>query len=277
MVEQSLHEAIRSGDVEARLVYRDWLEEQGREEEAALLRSGRWCLVPAGSFWMGGGGGKAGAKQVRIPHQFYLGAYPVTQGEWLEVMGKNFSWFSREGGGKNKVASISDEDLRQFPVETVSWDDVQVFLEKLNARRTKTSVLTYRLPTEEEWEYACRAARSSKTDCKYRFYLDKLSNQLSSTQANFNGNFPAGKAAKGPYLGRTSKVGSYPPNNLGIHDVHGNVCEWTATLQGSGRVYRGGSWIDAGKVCSAAYRNWLEPSIARSSLGCRLLAVPVRL
>src|SRR5271165_1304817 len=128
--ELSFHEAIRSGDTVARLVYADWLEDNGRDSEAALLRSGRWCLVPAGSFWMGGGGGKAGKKHVEMPHFFYLGAYPITQGEWEAVMGSNLSYFSRTGGGKDKVTSISDADLKLFPVECVSWDDVQTFLEK---------------------------------------------------------------------------------------------------------------------------------------------------
>src|SRR4051794_4297931 len=85
--ELSFHEAIRSGDSAARLIYADRLEEHGRDEEAALLRSGRWCLIPAGSFWMGGGGGKAGDIHIPIQHHYYLGAYTVTQAEWQAVMG----------------------------------------------------------------------------------------------------------------------------------------------------------------------------------------------
>ena len=110
----------------------------------------------------------------------------------------------------------------------MSWDDVQEFLQKLNARE-KDSGWMYRLPTEAEWEYACRGGASSKEECSYHFYLDKPTNDLSSTQANFNGNYPDGGAAKGPYLERTTKVGSYQPNRLGLYDMHGNVWEWSDT------------------------------------------------
>jgi uncharacterized protein (TIGR02996 family) len=112
------------------LVYADWLEERG-DPRAALYRRRRltssigmeFVLVPRGSFWMGGGGGKPGEKQVEMPHEFYLGVYPVTQGQWQDVMGGNPSHFSHSGGGRDKVKDISEADLKQFPVEQVSWED----------------------------------------------------------------------------------------------------------------------------------------------------------
>ena len=278
MVEQSFHEAIRTGDAAARLIYADWLEEQGRSPESALLRSGRWCLVPAGSFWIGGGGGKAGKKQVEIQHAFYLGAYPVTQGEWQDVMGHNPSYFSREGGGKDKVQDISDEDLDHFPVETVSWDAAQEYLQKLNERKPASGFL-YRLPTEAEWEYACRGGAISQEECSYDFYFDLSTNALSSTQSNFNGKCPAGKAKKGEYLERTTRVGSYAPNRLGLHDLYGNVWEWcqdSVVGPGCSRVIRGGSWIDDGQSCRSAGRDYDEPANRSCDVGFRVALLPVR-
>src|SRR5271155_727109 len=98
-------------------------------------------------------------------------------------------------GSRSK--KIADADLLQFPVETVSWEDVQTFIQKLNEREKLDTGWLYRLPTEEEWEYACRGAACSKEECSFHFYLDRPTNDLSPTQANFNGNFPAGSAAGG--------------------------------------------------------------------------------
>ena len=114
-----------------------------------------FVLVPKGKSWLGGGGGKPGDKEVEITHDFYLGKYEVTQEEWEKVMGSNPSHFSRTGGGKDAVKDIADAELKRFPVENVSWDDAQLFLERLN-KREKEAGWVYRLPKEAEWEYACR-------------------------------------------------------------------------------------------------------------------------
>jgi len=259
------------------LVYADWLEERG-DPRAALYRQRRltnsigmeFVLVPRGSFWMGGRGGEPGEKQVEIAHEFYLGVYPVTQGQWQAVMGSNPSWFSRTGGGKHKVKKIAAADLKQFPVENVSWEDAQEFIRKLNEREKAPSGWVYRLPTEEEWEYACRGGARSQEECSFDFYLDQATNDLSSTQANFDGRYPAGSAAKGPFLGRTTKVGSYPPNRLGLYDLHGNVWEWTDSVEGSGRVGRGGGFYNDGADCRAAIRSRDAPTDRYSRLGFRL-------
>jgi len=209
-------------------------------------------LVPAGKFWMGGGGGEAGSNQVEIPYDFYIGIYPVTQEEWQAVMGSNPSFHKSFFIGTKKL----------FPVEGVSWKDAQVFLQKLNARE-KTDGWVYRLPTEAEWEFACREGASSKKACSFHFYLDKSTNDLLWNQANFNNQ-----------LGQTSKVGSYQPNRLGIYDMHGNVWEWCHDAEGSERVIRGGSWTHDSKYCQAAYCGTQPPSDRFASLGLRLALVP---
>ncbi len=231
--------------------------------------------VPAGSFWMGGGGRRLGDRQVPIPHDFHIGMYPVTQAAWHAVMGNNPSHFARKGDGRDKVKGVSNEELRQFPVETVSWDDVQKFIENLNARE-KNSGLMYRLPTEAEWEYSCRGGAASKEACSYHFYLDQPTNTLSSTVANFDGRYPDGGAGTGPYLERTTRVGSYKSNALGIHDMHGNVWEWCNDLWegGPGRVGRGGTWKSNGQSCRSAHRFKFAPPHRRDDLGFRLALVP---
>src|SRR5262249_58706723 len=125
----------------------------------------------------------------------------VTQGQWRAVMGDNPSSFSRHGAYQGSVSGISEEELKLFPVEQVSWDDAQEFIKKLNEKERNSGYL-YRLPTNEEWEYACRGGATSEEECWYQFYFDKPTNDLSSEQANFDGNFPAGNAPWGKYLGR---------------------------------------------------------------------------
>ncbi len=234
-----------------------------------------FAWVPPGTFWMGGGGGTPGDKKVEIAEGFALGIHAVTQTQWWAVMGNNPSYFSRTGGGKDKVKSISEADLWQFPVEQVSWEDVQQFLATLNERE-RAGEWTYCLPTEAEWEYSCRGAATSKEDCSFHFYFDHSLNDLSSKQANFDGNQPDGSASKGPYLERTTRVGSYRPNRLGLYDMHGNVWEWCRDwhIEGTGRVYRGGGWLSCGAYCQAADRGRSAPSDREFYLGFRVARVP---
>ncbi len=116
----------------------------------------KFVPLPKATFYMGGGGGKAG-KKTAIKEDFEIAIHTVTQGQWQEVMGANPSWFSRDGKGKDKVKDIKDEDLKHFPVETVSWTDAQEFIKKLNEKE-KGKGYQYRLPSEMEWEYGCRGS-----------------------------------------------------------------------------------------------------------------------
>jgi formylglycine-generating enzyme required for sulfatase activity len=234
----------------------------------------KFVPLPKGTFYMGWDGTNA-AKKTEIKEEFEIAVHTVTQGQWQAVMGNNPSYFSHDGGGKNWVEDIKDEELKQFPVEQVSWNDAQEFIKKLNEKE-RGKGWTYRLPTEAEWEYACRGGATTEEDCSYHFYFAKPTNDLSSKEANFNGEIPFGKAEKGSYLGRPTKVGSYAPNTLGLYDMHGNVFQWTSSPEDSSRVFRGGSWLYHGAHCRAADRSWHAPSDRRPCLGFRLARVPVR-
>src|SRR5262249_479434 len=154
-------------------------------------------------------------------------------------------------------------DTTDFPVESVSWHGAMQFCQKLSERaEERRAGRVYQLPTEAEWEYACRGGARSL------FFVGDF---ISSTQANFDGGFPYKDGARGPYLGRTTKVGSYQPNAYGLFDMHGNVCEWCADWYDEGyykrsprqnpqgpesgtlRVMRGGTWCNYARYCSATF------------------------
>jgi formylglycine-generating enzyme required for sulfatase activity len=236
----------------------------------------KFVPLPKGTFYMGWNGKKGSTKKTEIKENFEIAIHTVTQGQWQEMMGKNLSCFSRDGELKHQVKDIKDEDLKQFPVEKVSWEEAQEFIKKLNEKE-KGRGYRYRLPSETEWEYACRGGATSEEECSYHFYFDKPTNDLSSKQANFNGWLPFGKGEQGPNLGRPTKVGSYAPNKLGLYDMHGNVwqfCEDRYVAGASPRVVRGGSWVNNAEYCTAAIR---APAGGRQYMvGFRLARVPVR-
>lgn len=241
-------------------------------------------LVPQGEFLMGASHDEEDAQpeerpqhSVRITKPFYLGVYEVTQGEFEQVMETNPSFFQAEGEGASQVAG--QETLR-FPVENVSWDEAVEFCRRLSDRLDEKSARrVYRLPTEAEWEYACRGG----TTTPFSF-----GDQLDGREANCNGNEPYGTSVKGPALRRTRTVGEYAANAFGLYDMHGNVWEWCATEYGpyaaettvvpavttsmSYRVYRGGSWrINAGQ-CRSAHRRGSTPDYRLTGLGFRVLS-----
>ena len=227
----------------------------------------KFNLISKGKCWVGGGGGRAGSKVVNIQYDLYLGVYEVTQEEWGKVMGPltNPSRFSRTGERSLAVAAFSNEDLKRFPVDGVSWDDCQEFIKKLN-ERTKEPGWTYRLPTSDEWEYACREGPlESKDGAVYDFYFDQPSHTDSEEKANYNHK-----------LERTCKVGSYPPNRLGLYDMHGNVfeyCDDTAKDNDSLRLIRGGAWMDPWRICRARNFGQVGHSFRYEGGGLRLARV----
>jgi formylglycine-generating enzyme required for sulfatase activity len=261
-----------------RAVSVDW---KGCEPADAVLEHDNSILMtfvrlPKATFYMGWDDKKKKAKKTEIMEEFEIAVHDVTQAQWEAVMGDNPSHHAPERVGAGK--DISDEELKLFPVDNVSWDDAQAFIDKLNEKERVRGYM-YRLPTEAEWEYACRGGATSEEECSYNFYLDKPTNDLSSEQANFNGHTPAGNAPKGQYLGRPTRVGAYPPNKLGLCDMHGNLWQWCADpIQGGSlRMSRGGNWFSPGATLRAAYRGNTHPPTYRSAHhGFRLVRVLAR-
>jgi uncharacterized protein (TIGR02996 family) len=242
------------------------------------------ALIPAGTFLMGspegenGRGSEEGPQHaVTLSQPFHLGIYPVTQEQYERVIGSNPSFFSSRGGGRQKVKK---QDTRGFPVENVSWDDAVAFCRKLSEiPEEKQRGRVYRLPTEAEWEYACRGGLSSSTPFSF-------GHSLFSAQANFKGNQPDGGTPTCPNLDRPTPCGSYPANAFGLSDMHGNVWEWcadwygsyppgavtdpTGPSEGSVRMLRGGSWTYFSWLCRAASRYGAWPRDRRDDFGFRL-------
>jgi formylglycine-generating enzyme required for sulfatase activity len=254
-------------------------------------------LIPPGKFKMGSPKDETSRREdeqqheVQITKPFYLGVHEVTQEQFKKVMGFNPSYFSNDGkgqpgavyashqpaGGKGKVAGL---DTGAFAVENVSWDDAVEFCKKLSALAAEKSARrTYRLPTEAEWEYACRGGAEST--------VYPVGNTISAAVANY-GDFNK----VGGSLGRTCKVGSYKPNKFGLYDMAGNVWEWCSDwygrdyygkspradpqgpATGSSRVFRGGSWQNPEYCCRTATRiGTATPNHRNYVIGIRVAAV----
>jgi formylglycine-generating enzyme required for sulfatase activity len=208
-------------------------------------------LIPAGSFTIGSNDGASDEKPphpVTLSRPFYMGKYEVTQAQWQAVMGGNPSHFQ----GDDKL-----------PVESVSWDDCQEFCKKLSAKSGKA----VRLPTEAEWEYACRAGSMG------RFCFGDNDGGLGA-YAWYTSNSDR----------KTHPVGQKKSNAWGLYDTHGNVWEWCADwydkYPGSGatsdffrqkcRVLRGGGWGNGPFNCRSAYRSWCGPDLRSSLYGLRV-------
>ena len=224
----------------------------------------KFAWIPPGTFLMGSPpseperGDDGTQHRVTLTKGFWMGVHQVTQAQWQAVMGSNPSNFKGDGN---------------LPVENVSWDDAVAFCEALGRKDGKA----YRLPTEAEWEYACRAG----TTTPFHF-----GSAISPDQANYDGNYVYNNGKKGVYRQKTTPVGSFPANAWGLFDMHGNVWEWCQDLyapyqtgdisdplnqtNGEARVLRGGSWCRRPRGCRAAfrYRGWA--GARRDLVGCRV-------
>jgi len=254
----------------------------GDEREVAGIRL---CWCPAGRFLMGSPPDeperRPGEDQVEVTltRGFWMGKHEVTQGEWKRVVGE-FPGPLTAGAGDG------------FPAYALNFAEAEGFCRALTGRARASGDLPggweFRLPTEAQWEYACRAGTTTATS---------LGDSLGSRQANFQGK-PYNGAEEGPSLRRAAPVGSYPANPWGLHDVHGNVFEWCrdwshATLPGGvdpdlhaarttalpgkagsvSRVRRGGCWADEGWPCRSALRLRFEPERRSDHIGFRVAAV----
>jgi serine/threonine protein kinase len=244
--------------------------EEGPPPRFTNILGMEFAMVPRGTAWLGGGDGGAGDREVSFERDFYLGIYEVTQGQWEDLMGpdRNPSEFSRNGARQQDVANLTDDELTRLPVERVPWNDCQEFLRKINARAKDRGWL-YRMPTSSEWEYACRGGPTwSKESERFNFYLDTPSNTLSGDRASI----------KQSGRGRTCAVGSYPPNRLGLHDMHGNVFEWCEDVSPNDpavRLLRGGGWMDEPFHCRAQHISIGNATAMYTGGGLRVARVPV--
>jgi formylglycine-generating enzyme required for sulfatase activity len=244
----------------------------------------KFALIPAGSFLMGSpptelergspdsGGEEAEGPQhlVVISRPLYMQRTEVTQAQYRAIIGKNPSRF---------------RGCDRCPVERVSWHDAREFIRRLNARE-KTN--KYRLPTEAEWEYACRAG----TTTPFSF-----GRTISTRQANYNGEYVYGRGRKGVWRRKTTRAGSFPPNRWGLSDMHGNVWEWcqdwyhyayykkspTRDPQGpalavpspeNSRATRGGSWRNHPRSLRSARRDCARPTYRDDMIGFRVVRMP---
>lgn len=227
--------------------------------------------IPGGKFTMGSPPGEAQRESDESPqHQvtvegFFMGKYEITQAQYQAIMGNNPSNFKGE----------------KRPVENVSWDDAVEFCQKLSQKTGKT----YRLPSEAEWEYACRAGT------KTPFYFGET---ITIDLVNYKGDSPYGSAPKGEYRQQTTDVGKFLPNSFGLYDMHGNVFEWcqdvynnnyqsapkdgSAWLTGKSnnmKLLRGGSWDYNSRYCRSAPRNGNQRTGRNNDVGFRVVAVAV--
>ncbi len=205
---------------------------------------------------------------------FYLGRYEVTQKQWTTIMGNNPAQFK-----------IGDN----YPVESVSFGEVKKFINRLNQKAGGT---IYRLPTEAEWEYVCK---NSKINTLYPWgnydpteSMESVTNILNSDYVLKRWIGPFVKSYNDGYL-KTSPVGQFPPNTLGIYDLSGNVSEWTqdwydevyynqskknnpkGPKTGSVKSIRGGSWMNHPQNARCSRRNWADPKVKNGSIGFRLV------
>jgi formylglycine-generating enzyme required for sulfatase activity len=261
------------------------IEVQGYGEELAPGVALTMVAIPAGTFLMGSPPGEEGRvdveeaqRRVSLP-AFLMGRFPITQKQWREVAG----WEKVE---RELDADPSTSKGPDRPVEQVSWHDAVEFCRRLSLRTGKS----YGLPSEAQWEYACRAGSTTP------FHFGET---LTTELANYNGNYTYGQGPKGTSREQTTDVGSFPGNAWGLQDMHRNVWEWCldrwhpslakGPTDGSawqepaqevpkedrdGRLLRGGSWLNAPSSCRSAYRYSSLPDYRHDNVGFRVCCLP---
>ncbi|MBI5759336.1 MAG: formylglycine-generating enzyme family protein [Planctomycetales bacterium] len=233
----------------------------------------RFAKISAGSFRMGATDGgdfdEQPAHTARISRDFFLGVYEITQADWQTVMGENPSWFSPTGPAR---ADVGKRDTRCHPVDHVTWHEAVGFCRRLSdLPAEKQAGRTYRLPTEAEWEFACRAGTTTTFSTGH---------ELSPRHACFATTEP-------------KPVGSFPPNAWGLFDMHGNVWEWcadwydpgyfvrspaadpTGPPEGTGKVIRGGAWNSTATYCRSSNRDFTRATRRDIGNGLRVVCVPI--
>lgn len=229
------------------------------QPEAQVVQSSQGEKVPVGKM----AAYEQPQHKVKLTKPFYMGVYLVTQAQYQAVMGENNARFK----GDN------------LPAETVAWNDAEEFCKKLSASTGQT----IKLPTEAQWEYACRAGTTTP------FYTGDT---LTTDQANFNGTATYGSGVKGADRQKTTPVGSFPPNPWGLYDMAGNVMEWCqdyfdgsyyegspgvnppGPAQGGSHSVRGGSWVFGPMFARSAARHGGRPEIRGYLWGFRVICVP---
>ena len=270
------------------------------------------ALVQGGEYRMGSPGEEPYRKndepehKVKLTKPYYLGTHEVVQEDYEKIMGANPSYFSAKGEGRAKVAGL---DTKRFPVEMVSWFDAVEYCNRLSAKdgyapyykltdvKTEGTAIVsatvaipggsgYRLPSEAEWEFACRAGTTTP------FHYGKESSERTSNVKALLDTGGYGASPKWKELGRTTTVGSYPANAWGLFDMHGNAAEWCEDWydrgyysasprenpkgpeQGAHRAIRGGSWLVNDAICRSAARFFHLPSETTSYSGFRIARSP---
>jgi formylglycine-generating enzyme required for sulfatase activity len=257
---------------------------QGPQDETLNITM---LWIPPGRFWMGSAASEMGREESEGPQHlvqlqgFFLAQTPITQAQWRVVA----QWQPREGEPPWE-RSLAPEPSRfqgdQWPVEGVSWDDANEFCRRLSRRSGRT----YALPSEAQWEYACRAGTTTP------FHFGET---ISSELANYDATASYGEGPKGEYREQTTEVASFPANAWGLHDMHGNVWEWCADHwhdnhegapedgrawvdekagEDERRLLRGGSWFDLPGRCRSAYRGRWRRDGRDHSVGFRLCGFP---
>ncbi|MEW6080004.1 MAG: SUMF1/EgtB/PvdO family nonheme iron enzyme [Thermodesulfobacteriota bacterium] len=247
--------------------------EQGREDEFKKAYTNdlgmTFVWIEPGGFQMGSPSKEQGRYGDEVQHPviltrgFYLQTTEVTQGQWKKIMNDNPAFFKECGDN--------------CPVEQVSWNDVRGFISRLNKKTGRI----YRLPTEAEWEYACRAGTTG---------LFHTGDCLTDAQANYDSAISFYGCPRGKLRGKPVPVKSFPPNAWGLYDMHGNVWEWCADWygdypsgsvkdpagpdSGASRVNRGGCWNRDAVYCRSAIRNDDAPDSRFNNLGFRLVLQP---